>query len=173
MSTIDLGYTARPQFYPLHDSRKRWKICVAHRGAGKTVATINELIAASCECDKPDPRHFYIAPYYRQAKDIAWPYLKRYTAPIPGVEVNESELRVDLPGGRRLQMFGADNYERLRGLHPDGVALDEYGDMDPRAWQEVIRPSLSVRDGWAIFIGTPKGLNHFSELWREAELLVR
>jgi phage terminase large subunit len=166
---IDLGYTARPQFYPLHDRTERWAAVVAHRRAGKTVACVNELIASCCECTKPNPRFAYVAPYFSQAKDVAWSYLKHYTAPIPSSSANESELRVDLPGSRRIRLYGADNYERLRGLYFDGVVLDEYGDMDPRAWTEVIRPALSDRLGWAIFIGTPKGQNHFADLWRAAQ----
>lgn len=117
----------------------------------------------------PSPRYAYIAPYFAQAKDVAWNYLKQYTAPIPGVQVNESELRVDLPGGRRIRLYGADNAQRLRGIFLDGVILDEYGDMDPRAWQEVIRASLADRSGWAVFIGTPRGLNHFAEQWDKAQ----
>jgi len=99
---------------------------------------------------------------------VAWTYLKRFTSNIPGVLVNESELRVDLPNAGRVRLYGADNYDRLRGTYFDGIVLDEYGDTDPRAWQEVIRPALSDRRGWAVFIGTPKGRNHFSELWDQA-----
>jgi hypothetical protein len=71
---------------------------------------------------------------------------------------------VDLPNGGRVRLYGLDNYDRLRGGYFDGIVLDEYGDADPRAWQEVIRPALSDRKGWAVFIGTPKGRNHFAEL---------
>ena len=92
-----------------------------------------------------------------------------YTAPIPGVSVNESELRVDLPNGGRVRLYGLDNYDRLRGTYMDGVVIDEVGDADPRAWQEVIRPALADRQGWAVFIGTPKGMNHFAEMWQKAE----
>jgi hypothetical protein len=124
---------------------------------------------AAISCTKPDPRFAYIAPTYTQAKDVAWLYLKRYSMAVPGAIVNESELRIDMPGGRRIRLYGADNYDRLRGLYLDGVVCDEFGDMDPRAWQEVIRPALSDRKGWAVFIGTPKGRNHFSELWDQAQ----
>lgn len=114
------------------------------------------------------PRFAYIAPYFSQAKDVAWEYLKHFTAPL-GVTPNETELRVDLPNGGRVRLYGADNYERLRGLYLDGVVLDEYGDMDPRVWPEVIRATLTDRKGWATFIGTPKGRNHFCETWEKAE----
>ena len=137
--------------------------------AGKTVACINDLIRAAITCDKPEPRFAYIAPYYAQAKDVAWAYLKRFTASIPGAVTNEQELRVDLPGGGRVRLYGADNYERLRGIYLDGVIVDEFGDVDPRAWSEVIRPALADRKGWAVFIGTPKGRNHFAEIWNQAQ----
>lgn len=120
-------------------------------------------------CDKEEPRFAYVAPLYAQAKDVAWAYLKKFTAPIPGVTAHEQELRVDLPGGGRIRLYGADNYERLRGIYLDGVVLDEVGDMDPRAWSEVIRPALADRKGWAVFIGTPKGRNHFADVWKQAQ----
>ena len=167
---IETGYLTRPQFVPLHKRKERWGVAVAHVRAGKTVACINDLIDAALRCQKPDPRFAYVAPYFSQAKDVAWSYLKHYTQAIPGARVNESELRVDLPGGRRVRLYGADNYERLAGIYLDGVVLDEYGDMDPRAWKEVIRARLSDRQGWALFIGTPKGQNHFSDLWQEAQV---
>lgn len=164
------GYFARDQFSPFHRRKQRWSVGVCHRRSGKTVACINDLIDAALRCTLPNPRFGYVAPYFSQAKDVAWNYLKHYTAAIPGIQANESELRVDMPGGRRVRLYGADNYERLRGLYFDGIVLDEYGDMDPRAWQEVIRASLADRQGWAAFIGTPKGLNHFSELWNAAQI---
>lgn len=169
MATVDTGYRCRPQFDPLHARKQRWGIAVAHRRAGKTVACINDLIDGALRCRHPDPRFAYVAPYFSQAKDVAWSYLKQYTAGIPGVSVNESELRVDLPNKGRVRLYGADNYERLRGLYFDGLVLDEYGDMDPRAWQEVLRAALADRQGWAVFIGTPRGLNHFAEAWERAQ----
>jgi len=132
------------------------------------VACVNHLVRAALTCPLPDPRYAYIAPYYSQAKDVAWTYLKKFSAPIPGISVNESELRVDYPNGARVRLYGAENYDRMRGLYFDGIVPDEYGDMDPRAWPEVFRPALSDRRGWTLFIGTPKGKNHFYDLWTAA-----
>lgn len=168
MPDIVIPYQPRRQFLPLHNRKQRWAIAVAHRRAGKTVACINDLIRGAITCKQREPRFAYVAPYFSQAKDVAWSYVKRYTAPIPGCDVNESELRVDLPNKGRIRLYGADNFERLRGIYLDGVVLDEFGDMDPRAWQEVIRASLADRQGWAVFIGTPKGLNHFADQWEAA-----
>jgi phage terminase large subunit len=128
-----------------------------------------DLVDAALRCKKADPRFAYLAPFYAQAKDVAWAYLKRFTSPIPGCSHNESELRVDFPNGARIRLYGADNYDRMRGLYFDGVILDEYADMDPRAWSEVIRPALSDRKGWAVFIGTPKGRNSFYEIMHGSE----
>jgi hypothetical protein len=141
---------------------------VAHRRAGKTVAAINDLIRAAMRCELSEPRYAYVAPFTSQAKDVAWSYLRQYTAPIGGARANVSELRVDLPNGARIRLYGADHFDRLRGIYLDGVVLDEFADMDPRAWSEVIRPALADRQGWAAFIGTPKGRNAFFELYERA-----
>lgn len=168
MQTIDIGYRPREQFIPFHKRKERWSIAVAHRRAGKTVACVADLVDAALRSKMKDARFAYIAPYYAQAKDVAWTYLKRFSAGIPEATINESELRVDYPNGARIRLYGADNYERLRGIYLDGVVLDEYADFDPAAWPEVIRPTLSDRNGWAVFIGTPKGRNAFFDLWDNA-----
>lgn len=166
---IVIPYDPRPAFLPLHNRRQRWGVMVAHRRAGKTVACVNEGNKAAITCKLQDGRFAYVAPFYNQAKDVAWTYLKRYSAPIPGATANESELRVDYPNGSRFRLYGADNADRLRGGYLDGVILDEYADMDPRVWPEIIRPMLADRKGWAIFIGTPKGRNDFFRLLEDAK----
>ena len=166
---IELGYQAREQFVPFHMRRDRWACLVAHRRAGKTVACVMDLLDAALMCDKPDGRFGYVAPYYVQAKDAAWTYAKRFSMHMPGAEINESELRIDFAhNGARIRLYGADNYDRMRGSYFDGVILDEYGDMHPAAWPEVVRPMLADRKGWAVFIGTPKGRNDFHEVWERA-----
>ena len=155
----------------LHTRETRWAIAVAHRRAGKTVACVNELIKAAATCDRGNPRFAYIAPQLNQAKDIAWSYLLEYTDCFgPERKVNASELWVELPNnGARIRIYGADNPDRLRGIYLDGAVLDEFGDMDPTVWSQVIRPALSDRKGWAVFIGTPKGKNTFHTLWVNAD----
>lgn len=167
---IDLGYRPRPQFVPLHMRRQRWACVVAHRRAGKTVADVMDLIDAGLRCSLTEGRYAYIAPYYAQAKDIAWPYLKRFVRPIPGVVINEGELYVQFPhNAARVRLYGADNYDRMRGVYLDGAVGDEYGDWDPRAFPEVLRPALSDRRGWMIFTGTPKGRNDFHAVHERAK----
>lgn len=165
---VVIPYKPRELMLPYHRRKQRWSITVAHRRFGKTVAAINDLVMGALTCELEDPRFAYIAPTYSQAKDVAWVYLKRFGLSVPGAIPNESELRVDFPNGGRVRLYGSDNYDRMRGIYLDGVVPDEYGDQDPRSWTEVIRPALSDRKGWASFIGTPKGANHFKDLWDKA-----
>jgi len=154
-------------FQGLLSTTKRWCICVAHRRCGKTVACVQKLFKGALESRLPDPRYGYVAPLYSQAKDVAWEYVKHYSRGLGGI-VNETELRVDLPNGARIRLYGADNPDRLRGIYFDGVILDEFADMRPSVWGEVVRPMLADRQGWACFIGTPHGHNEFFEKWKEA-----
>lgn len=126
------------------------------------------MIDRGLRCKKNNPRYAYLAPLYGQAKRVCWDYLKQYTSSIPGVTSNEADLRVDLPNGARFTLLGADNPASLKGIYLDGVILDEYAEMNPAAWREVIRPTLSDRLGWAIFIGTPKGRNAFFDMYQHA-----
>lgn len=165
---ISLGYAPRRLFMPFHQRLQRWACCICHRRAGKTVATVNDLIKRAVVEKKKDGRYAFIAPYYAQAKDIAWSYLKQYARPILAEAPRESELSVLLTNGARIRLYGADNPDRLRGLYLDGVVFDEFGDMAPSVWFDVIRPMLADRMGWAVFIGTIKGNNAFWKLYEEA-----
>ena len=161
---VSTGYEPRQPQKEIHKAVKnnRWTVAVCHRRMGKTVAAINQLIHSALQNEKQSPQYAYIAPTYSQAKRIAWDYLKDYTRPLGGVP-NVSELRVDFMG-RRISLYGADNPDALRGIYLDGAVIDEYGDVNPGLFTEVIRPALSDRIGWAMFIGTPKGSNHFKTL---------
>lgn len=157
---IEINYRPREAFKPYHASDKRFSLTVAHRRAGKTVARINKLIKAAVTCEKPNPRFGYLAPYYIQAKDIAWGYLKEYCAPIlaMGGRVNESELSVTFAhNNATIRLYGAENAERLRGLYFDGIAGDEAQDISPSVLTAIIMPALSDRQGWLDLSGTPKG----------------
>jgi len=138
---------------------------VVHRRGGKTVASVNEMIRSALVCQRPNPRTAYIAPLYKQAKDVAWSYAKEYGLSVPGAEANESELRIDFPNGGRFRLYGADNPDALRGIYLDDCVLDEYADMRPRFLSTVIRPALSDRKGRLTVIGTPKGHNEFHALY--------
>lgn len=160
---IDTGYRPREPQRAIHKAvaANRFTVVVAHRRMGKTVAAINQLIHSALKCDKPSPRYAYIAPTYSQAKRIAFDYLSEFTRPLDS-KINVSELRVDF-FGRRIQLYGSDNPDSLRGQYFDGVVIDEIADQDPKIWNEIIRPALADRKGFALFLGTPKGRNHFAD----------
>lgn len=163
---LKFGYVPRKQFVALHQRSTRWACMVAHRRSGKTVASVNEMVIRALYSKKHNPRYAYIAPFYSQAKNVAWTYLKDATRQFitSARDVRESELSVTLFNGAVLRLYGADNPDALRGVYHDGVVLDEFGDCRPALWGEVILPTLADRKGWAIFIGTPKGKNHFWEI---------
>ena len=164
---VELDYKPRDVFLDFHEREQRWAVIVAHRRCGKTVSCINELIYKALVENKEDGRYAYLAPYYAQAKSIAFDYLMRFSEPVRANH-NVSELWVELINGARIRLFGADNADSLRGLYLDGVVLDEYADMKPSLWGAVLRPLLSDRRGWAVFIGTPKGHNQFWEIYNNA-----
>ena len=166
---VSTGYTPRNPQKLIHQMVKdnRFTVVVAHRRMGKTVSAINQLVHSSLLCDKPSPRFAYIAPTYAQCKRIAWDYLLQYTRPL-GAIANIAELRVDFMG-RRISLYGADSPDSLRGIYLDGVVIDEIGDVNPAIFSEVVRPALADRLGWAMFIGTPKGNNHFKDLRDRAD----
>ena len=167
-SLVRLPYRPRPLQSELHARMRRFNVLVCHRRFVKTVLSINHLIRSAVRCERARPRYAYVAPLYKQAKAAAWDYLKHYSQPIPLVRRHESELRVDLPNGARIALLGSDNPDALRGIYLDGVVLDEFAQMSPRVFSEIIRPALADREGWAIFIGTPRGRNAFHELYRMA-----
>ena len=168
---IEIPYTPRPGQAQLHGELQanRWGVVVCHRRWGKTVMAINHLLRDAVLNSKPNPRYAYIAPTYRQAKAVAWDYLKQFAGAVPMVRFHETELRADLPNGARIQLLGAENPDSLRGIYLDGAVLDEMADMPESLFPEIIRPALSDRKGWALFIGTPRGHNAFFDLYSAAE----
>lgn len=169
MQTIRAKIEPRELFMPLFAAEcPRFAVVVAHRRSGKTVAAIQRLIHSALTCRQPNPRLAFIAPFRHQAKNVAWDYTKRMAGGFPGTQINEAELRVDLFNGARIQLYGADNPDALRGAYLDGAALDEFAQMDPATWDQVVRPMLSDRKGWALFIGTPMGRNSFAQLYDQA-----
>jgi hypothetical protein len=119
-------------------------------------------------CKSPNPLFAYIAPFRSQAKSVAWDYLKHFARPVLASS-NEAELTVELVTGGKIRLFGADNADAMRGLGFDGVFMDEYGDFRPSVWGNVIRPTLSDKQGWAVFAGTPKGKNQFWQIFEQAK----
>lgn len=164
-------YEPRQKFLPFHTRTNRFACLVAHRRAGKTVACVNELITRALATNKEHARYGYIAPYLNQARAIAWDYLKRYTA-VFNPRINETQLAVEFTNSNgktvQIRIFGADNPDALRGLYFMGVILDEFADMRPSIWSSILIPALTDHNGWAVFIGTPKGHNAFFDVYERS-----
>jgi len=136
---------------------------VGGRRFGKTFLSTAELLKAAI--GGKNRNCWYLAPTYQAAKEIAWSMLIDTIPEEYIVKTNETSLTLKIINGSTISLKGADNAQSLRGRALDFVVLDEFADMRPEAWYEVIRPSLSDRQGSALFIGTPKGRNHFYDLW--------
>lgn len=150
-------------------NKARFKVIVCGRRFGKTTLAINELLKEAL--NTKDGLFWYVAPTYRQAKMIAWDMLLKQLRVLPKSlvqEPNSSDLSVIIGNNSKIVLKGADNEDSLRGVGLNGIVLDEYADIKPIVWREVIQPALIDKKGWAIFIGTPKGYNHFYDLFEEA-----
>ena len=149
------------------DDQARFRVCVAGRRVGKTTLAIRELCY---NARHPDKVCWYVAPSYRQAKQIAWVKLKKILQDLRWVKnINEAELTVVLKNGSRICLRGADNPDSLRGVGIDFLVLDECADIQESAFTEVLRPTLSDTKGKAMFIGTPKGMNWFHDLYQRGQ----
>ena len=159
---ITIPYKPRPQQALVHKELDsyRYAVLCCHRRFGKTVMVLNHLIKAALINKNHNPRLAYIAPTYKQAKSIAWDYLKFYTKSIPGTKWNESELRCDFVNGARITLLSSENFDSIRGSYLDMVAIDEVAQVSQGLIDEVIIPSLSDRRGKMFLIGTPKGMNN-------------
>jgi hypothetical protein len=158
-----------------HLERRRFSVLALHRRAGKTELAVMELIECALQFTKNLGLFFYVAPFLKQAKAIAWARLKQKVEPMRAagaLEINESELSVRFAhNGAVIRLFGADNPDAMRGVRLDGVVIDEVAQIKPEVWNDILQPALSDRRGWALFIGTPSGVNLFSELFYKAQAL--
>lgn len=163
---IKIQYKPRPWAQKFHNTDKKLVVLVLHRRAGKTVASLSHLIRECFRCKDQNQRYAYIAPTYKQAKTVAWDILKKYATQVPHTKFNEAELRCDFPNGSRITLFGADNPDSLRGIGLWGVVFDEYSQQPSNIYSEIILPALADHNGFAIWIGTPKGKNDFYRLYQ-------
>jgi phage terminase large subunit len=138
----------------------RFRVVVAGRRFGKTFLSIRELCYHAKE---PNKDVWYLAPTYKMARGIVWKKLKNKLADLNWIQkTNETELSIILRNGSTITLKGADNYDSLRGVGLDFIVLDEFADISPDAWYEVLRPTLSDKQGRALFIGTPKGIGNWA-----------
>ena len=172
---LSVDYSPRQWQRNCHYALKRFNVFVLHRRAGKTELAIMELLDKAMRFDKGMGLFFYIAPFLKQAKAIAWSRIKHKLQPMIGtgaVSINESELSVTFAhNGSVIRIFGADNPDAMRGVRLDGIVIDEVAQIKPTVWEDIIQPTLSDRNGWAIFTGTPNGVNLFSEIFYKAQKL--
>ena len=169
---IKLDYTPRAWQKECHLNKKRFSVYALHRRSGKTELSLLELIDKAIKCDKDLGMFVYIAPFLRQAKAIAWARLKQKIEPLRRtsvIDINEGELSVRFKhNGAIIRLFGGDNPDAMRGLRLDGIVMDEVAQLKNELWTDIVQPALSDRLGWSIFIGTPSGINLFSELYYKA-----
>lgn len=172
---ILLGYHPRAWQRACHLNKERFTVLALHRRAGKTELAIMELLDQAMRTTLDLALFVYVAPFLKQAKAIAWARLKKKLLPLlvmNAVVINESELTVTFGhNGAVLRIVGADNPDALRGVRLDYVVLDEVAQIKPEVWNDILQPALSDRKGGALFIGTPSGINLFSELFYRAESL--
>jgi len=164
-------YQPRPHQIFLHRKidEKRFGVIICHRRFGKTVAGINHLIMHALQCSLDRPRVAYICPFLKQAKANAWDMAQDYSKGM-NAKVNQSELRIDYPNGGRLRLYGADYPDSLKGIYLDMVILDEFDDMSPRVFTEVLRPLLADRKGCCYMFGTPKGQGNLYTFSKKEEV---
>ena len=172
---VELEFSLHEKQAEVFNHPARFKVVPAGRQSGKTHLAVAEIIidALASESWAGVPltsahEVAYIYPTFEQGKKVVWPRLKAAVEPL-GCKTYENTGMIEFPNGRRLRLLGADNYDSIRGFTWSAVVLDEYKDMSEDVWTEVVRPALTVCKGKALFIGTPKGKNHFYTLYRFAE----
>ena len=168
---IEIPYTPRPLQAMLHNEldKHRFAVLNCHRRFGKSILIIMHLIKKALTNDKKNPRYYLIGPTFVSIKRVCWDYLKQYAGCIPGTTFNETELRCDLPNGARITLLSSEDPDKIRGIYADGVCIDECSQMNPVLWNEILRPALSDRKGFAYFISTPQGMsNIFYDLYQHA-----
>ena len=149
-----------------HDTT-RFKVVAAGRRTGKSRLAAWLLIINALQTEKGQV--FYVAPTQGQARDIMWQTLMELGHPvIAGSHINN--LQIKLVNGTMISLKGADRPETMRGVSLGFLVMDEYADMKPEVWEQILRPALADQKGRALFIGTPMGRNHFYELYKYAEL---
>ena len=159
-----------PPQQTISDSDARWRVVSAGRRFGKSYLSINEMAKFA---RFPNQRVLAVAPTYKQVKNVLWDDLKAMLIDRNWVKkINETDLSVTLINGSKITLRSADNFDALRGGKYDFLVMDECADINKEAFYSVLRPTLSDRQGHALFIGTPKGLgNWFFDLWNNAKTL--
>ena len=190
MPLVEIDYAPRQWAKPFHRELTRFAVLVLHRRAGKTTCLMNHhqraatddawerrrLLRARPSLSEPElkelihppgGRHYgHVLPFRSQAKLVVWDKLKYYASAFGDhIAINEAELLIRYPGGHKVQLFGADNPDALRGPGFSGISFDEYSQQPPNIYSEVISKSLADHLGYAVFAGTIKGKDHLYRTW--------
>ena len=163
----DLNIELLPWQQDVWNDRTRFKIVAAGRRTGKSRLAAWLLIVNALEAGKGHV--FYVAPTQGQARDIMWQTLLELGNPVI-VSSHINNLQIKLINGATISLKGADRPETMRGVSLKFLVMDEYADMKPEVFEQILRPALADQKGNALFIGTPMGRNHFYELYQYAEL---
>ncbi len=170
---MDLQFDLHPGQLKIFESKKRFTLTVAGRRWGKSrLSAVKLLIEGLKETNEwgypiEDKDVYYIAPTFQQAKDTMWRQIKSLGHGIIHSTLENTGI-IRLKNGRQIHLKGSDKPDTLRGVGLSFVVLDEYATMKPETWEEIIRPTLTDVKGKAMFIGTPRGKNHFYQLYLEA-----
>ena len=163
----DLNVQLLPWQQEVYSDPTRFKVVAAGRRTGKSRLAAWLLIINGLQADKGHV--FYVAPTQGQARDIMWQTLLELGHPvIAGSHINNLQIR--LVNGATISLKGADRPETMRGVSLKYLCMDEYADMKPEVWEQILRPALTDQKGHALFIGTPIGRNHFYELYNYANI---
>ncbi|MDG1314976.1 MAG: phage terminase large subunit [Flavobacteriaceae bacterium] len=159
----DLKISLLPWQKDVWSDKARFKVIAAGRRTGKSMLAAWQLLVKGLEADKGHV--WYIAPTQQQARDIMWQQLLELGNPvIASSHVNN--MQITLINGSKISLKGADRPETMRGVALKFVVLDEYADIKPTVFEQILRPALADLKGHCIFIGTPKGRNHFYDLYK-------
>ena len=150
----------KPQL-DVFQSKHRFKVLVSGRRFGKTFLAISEIMKYASQINN---KIWYVAPTYKQAKTICWSDLKELLAKFNWIDdINESDLHITIKKtGSQIWLKGADNYDTLRGVGVNFLCLDEFADIPPNAWYEVLRAAIADTLGKVLFLGTPRGFGNWA-----------
>lgn len=166
--TFDTESILRPPQYKIFHNQSRFKVAACGRRFGKSILATYVILTQSLS---EQGNYFFVAPTFQQARQIIWDILRDKVRHGLAKKINESRLEIELINGSKISLKGADRADTLRGVSLSGLILDEFATMrdNQKTWQEVLRPALSDRQGWALFISSPKGRDYFYDLYNQAK----
>lgn len=166
--TFDSKKLLRPPQHIMFHDKARFKVAACGRRFGKSILATYIILTKALQ---EEGNYFFVAPTFAQARQIIWEILKDKTRNGLAKNTNESRLEVTLINGSRIFLKGADRADTMRGVSLSGLVMDEFATMrdNEDVWKQVLRPALSDKQGWALFISSPKGRDYFYDLYNRAK----